>query len=291
MGSTTKNLAWPLEFAMNQNQHKMPADIHIGFIGAGRMAQALVSGVVSSDLPIASIGFVDPQDEAGRLFKNHAPNAIRFADIAGLVQASEVLVMAVKPQMFPEVLEAMVDWVTPEHLIVSVAAGITIQKIESGLNTHRVVRVMPNTPCLIGKGVSALSHDPAVDAETVERVKKILESVGEVVLVNESQMDAVTGLSGSGPAYVFSFIEALVQAGASEGLTGDLAQQLALSTLKGAVALVESTGLAPAELRQQVTSPNGTTLAGLQAMESAGFSNAVKAAVHQAAARSRELSG
>jgi len=276
---------------MNQNQQDMTATIHIGFIGAGRMAQALVSGVMSSDLPIASIGFVDPQDEAARLFQNHAPTANRLPDIAALVQSSEVLVMAVKPQMFPEVLGEMADGITPEHLVVSVAAGITIEKIESSLNTHRVVRVMPNTPCLIGKGISALSHDPEVEADTVGRVIKILESVGKVVLVNESQMDAVTGLSGSGPAYVFSFIEALVDAGEREGLTKDLAKQLALSTLQGAVALVESTGLEPADLRQQVTSPNGTTLAGLQAMESAGFSQSVKAAVRHAAERSRELSG
>lgn len=276
---------------MTLDQQKMTAEINIGFIGAGRMAQALVAGVVSSELPIASIGFVDPHDEAADLFIDRASNARRFPDIATLVRACETLVMAVKPQNFPGVLDEMADGVTSDHLIVSVAAGITIQKIESKLNTHRVVRVMPNTPCLIGKGVSALSHDPAVEAATVDRVVKILESVGDVVTVDESQMDAVTGLSGSGPAYVFSFIEALVQAGVAEGLTEDLAKQLSLGTLQGAVALVKSTGLPPGQLREQVTSPNGTTLAGLQAMESEGFSNSVKAAVEHAARRSRELSG
>ena len=254
------------------------------------MAQALASGVVASDLKASKVCFLDPADEAADHFCRHAPTAQLCHSLQALALQCRVIILAIKPQIMPQVLPELAAQVTEHHLVISIAAGIPIHQLESQLGTHRVVRVMPNTPCLIAQGMSAIAHDPAVDAHDRECVFKILRSVGDVALVNESQMDVVTGLSGSGPAYVFSFIEALVESGVSQGLSSELAQQLTLKTLQGAVALVEATGRSPHLLREQVTSPGGTTLAGLTALENGGFAKAVQNAVAAATARSRELS-
>ena len=275
---------------MNHDSPTMPANDNLGFVGAGKMAQALASGVVASDLKSSKVCFLDPADEAADHFCMHAPDAQRCHSLQALASQCRVIILAIKPQIMPQVLPELAAQVTEHHLVISIAAGIPIHQLETHLGTHRVVRVMPNTPCLIAQGMSAIAHDPAVGAHDLECALTILRSVGEVALVNESQMDVVTGLSGSGPAYVFSFIEALVESGVSQGLSADLAQQLTLKTIKGAVALVEATGRSPHLLREQVTSPGGTTLAGLTALENGGFAKAVKNAVAAATARSRELS-
>ncbi len=275
---------------MNHDSPTMPANDDLGFIGAGKMAQALVSGVVSGDRKPGKVYFLDPDDGAAHQFCLHAPAAERCHSLQALASHCRIIVLAIKPQMMPQVLPKLADQVAAHHLIISIAAGIPIHQLESQLGTHRVVRVMPNTPCLVAQGMSAVAHDPVVDSHDLECVLNILGSVGDVALVDESQMDVVTGLSGSGPAYVFSFIEALMESGVENGLSVELAQQLTLQTLKGAVALVEATGQSPHFLREQVTSPGGTTLAGLTALEDAGFASAVKNAVKAASARSRELS-
>jgi pyrroline-5-carboxylate reductase len=266
----------------------LPAELPIGFVGAGRMAQALVSGIVASNKQ-AAICFIDPDDQAARKFCQACAGARRLAELRELCRQAEVLVLAVKPQVMPQVLRELTGHVMDRHLVISVAAGVTLTQMNAALGIQGLVRVMPNTPCLIGQGISAMACHAGVTAAGRQQATSILESVGRVVPVPESLMDAVTGLSGSGPAYVFTFIDALTKAGMAEGLPPSISADLALQTVVGSAALVRSTGQHPCELRDQVTSPGGTTLAGLQSLADSGFEASVKAAVHAATRRSQQL--
>lgn len=271
------------------------ANYRFGFVGAGRMAQALSNGIWRANRLHATgtspaVCFVDPSDDAALSFQEACPDARRCANIDQLAQQSDLLLLAVKPQIMSGVLADLRPHVTTDHLIVSVAAGVPIQAIQYTLGTENVIRVMPNTPCLIGEGMSAMACPTSVSARDREQVKQgLLEHVGKVVEVDEARMDAVTGLSGSGPAYVFTFIESLIEAGVDQGLEKDVARQLALQTVLGAARLVEQTGRSPEDLRNQVTSPGGTTLAGLQVLADEGFQAITRQAVAAATRRSMEL--
>ena len=175
------------------------------------------------------------------------------------------------------------------RLVISIMAGVTISRIQELTQAKRVVRVMPNTPCLVGEGASGIAAGAGADADDIKRVSQLLQSVGTVVEVAEEQMDAVTGVSGSGPAYVFRFIESLIEGGVAEGLSRDVAATLAVQTVLGAAKLVVETGEDPAVLRDRVTSPGGTTLAALNSLEADGFDRAIVSAVAAAVARSKEL--
>ncbi len=274
---------------MPNTPDELPAPLRIGFVGAGRMAQALVTGIAANGMTNA-VRFLDPDDGAARQFQASLPVACRQAEMSGLLDASDMLLLAVKPQIMPAVLEEMQSSLTAQHLVVSLAAGVPIRQLTEGLHSTRVVRVMPNTPCLIGKGISAVACHPAVPHTDRQKVEQLLAAVGQVVSVDEIQMDAVTGLSGSGPAYVFTFVEALIQGGEAQGLSADLARQLAIQTVLGATELLHTTGQTADSLRRQVTSPGGTTLAGLQTLSAHGFAFAVTEAIRAATERSRQLS-
>ena len=264
----------------------------IGFIGGGQMAEALIKGLLdkgiySKDQICAS----DPSEQRREhllkeygitLFeKNH--DVLKFADL---------IVLAVKPQIMKIVLDDLSSSLTENHLLISIAAGISTQFIEKNLPSFaRVIRVMPNTPALIQKGAAALCKGSKATDEDLNKAMAIFEAVGETVQVPESLMDAVTGLSGSGPAYVFTFIQALTDGGVMEGLPRDIAQKLAVQTVLGAAELCKTTGKSPSELTGMVTSPGGTTIKGLYAMELKGFRGTVMAAVSAASARSKELGG
>lgn len=264
--------------------------INLGFVGAGRMAQAIGRGIAgSSGIAEMPARFFDPDDAAAGGFSTGHPDAIRVASAAELAGQCRLLVLAVKPQVMPEVLADLQPVVESGHLVVSVAAGVTLATLGQRLSTERLIRAMPNTPCLIGRGMTALAAAPAASAADRERVRIMFDAVGDVVEVDESRIDAVTGLSGSGPAYVFSFIESLIAGGVEAGLEESLARQLALQTVLGAGQLMRATGKSAAELRHQVTSPGGTTLAGLEALHQAGFARAVTAAVSAATHRAGEL--
>lgn len=264
---------------------------NIGFIGAGRMATALARGCVEVNLVAAEqVLASDPHEESRTKFASQLEGAQVTADNAAILSACDTIVLAVKPQMMSAVLTEIKLLVEPRHLLVSIAAGVTLKRLAEQLPAGtRIIRVMPNTPCLIGLGASAFALDTAATAEDAATVERLLESVGKSYEVEEPLLDAVTGLSGSGPAFIYTVIEAMAAGGVAGGLSPELALELATQTAAGAAAMVAQTGLAPAELRSHVTSPNGTTLAGLNALAARDGAGALQAAVEAATNRSIEL--
>ena len=262
----------------------------IGFIGAGKMATALVRGFVAAgavDAPYVVAH--DVSADAQRTFAD-ATGARVVADNAAVLAECETIFLAVKPQAVESLLGELKSRWTPQQLLISIVAGTpiaTLSRLTDG--RCRVVRVMPNTPCLVSAGASAFAAGPTATVADAERVQQLLATVGVAVPVAESLLDAVTGLSGSGPAYAFQIIEALSDGGVRMGLPRGVATQLAAQTLFGAARMVLETGEHPAALKDAVTSPGGTTIAGLHALESGGLRAALIDAVVAATKRSQEL--
>jgi pyrroline-5-carboxylate reductase len=261
----------------------------IGFIGGGKMAEALIKGIIQSKLIDFSLIFaVDPVKERQRILKDKY--RISVSSDTNLVADCEIIILAVKPQIMDTVLANLNDIIDNSHLLISIAAGIPLAFIEGRLpKGSRVIRVMPNTPALILEGVSALSPGVKVTPDDLDVGVSIFSAVGKCVTLDEKYLDAVTGLSGSGPAYVFAFLEALVDGGVKVGLNRDDAALLAMQTILGSVKLAMETGEHPAALRAMVTSPGGTTIAGLHELERDGFKAAVMNCVEAATRRSEEL--
>jgi pyrroline-5-carboxylate reductase len=261
-----------------------------GFIGSGKMATALIKGMLRAGIaPIEAIRASDPLPAARSLLAAETGVTVHDSNLP-VVQHSDVVVLAVKPQSMRAVLENLRSVVTAEHLVVSVAAGITIASIAQDLHPGtRVIRVMPNTPALIGEGASAYALGPGLRPTDEAVVRAFLDSVGHTVGVTESLLDAVTGLSGSGPAFVYVMIEALSDGGVRVGLPRDVATLLATQTVLGAARMVRDTGQHPGVLKDQVASPGGTTIAGLHALEKGGLRGALIDAVVAATHRSAEL--
>jgi pyrroline-5-carboxylate reductase len=255
------------------------------------MATALAQGcvkarLVSADDVLAS----DPNEAVREKFAGGLPGAKAVSENAAVLASADAVVIAVKPQMMSQALTSVQGAVEPRHLLISIAAGVTLARLTQALPAGtRLVRVMPNTPSLIGMGASCYSRGPTATAEDAALVERLLASVGNVYEVAERQLDAVTGLSGSGPAFIYTVIEALAEGGAAMGLAPELALELAAQTAAGAAAMLRATGLSPAELRDQVTSPGGTTLAGLEVIRRGDVAGALRAAVEAATKRSIEL--
>ena len=262
----------------------------IGFLGAGKMATALAGGWLRAGLTTPErVCGSDPVAAARDAFATHS-GALALADNLQVVAASDVLILAVKPQQMGDVLREIRGAVGPQHLVISIAAGVTLRQIAEVLGEgRRLVRVMPNTPCLVGASASAFAPSAAATPEDVRLVETLLGAVGRGFQVAEKLLDAVTGLSGSGPAFVFVMIEALSDGGVRMGLPRDLATQLAAQTLFGAAKMLLETGLHPGALKDMVTSPGGTTIAGLHALERGGLRAALIDAVEAATRRSTEL--
>lgn len=268
----------------------MPVEHSIAFVGAGNMAGALIRGLVGTGtVPAYRITASDP-DEA-RLGALGSELGIRTtSDNAEAVSEANVVVLATKPQVFAEVLPGVAAALSPSALLISIAAGISTRVIERAFpRGSRVVRSMPNTPALVGAGATAIAAGAHATDADLDLAELLFRSVGIAVRVPEEQIDAVTGLSGSGPAYVFAMIEALRDAGIAEGLPADTAIQLASQTVFGAARLLLDEKEAPEVLRARVTSPGGTTRAGLDALASANFAGVIQGAVHAATRRSAEL--
>jgi pyrroline-5-carboxylate reductase len=272
----------------------MPEDslfpLAVGFLGAGQMATALVGGWTKAGLlDAARSRAADPFAEARGRFEK-ATGVVTVNGNRDVAAACDVLVLAVKPQVLPAVLAELRPALHAGHLVISIAAGVTLQALADGLgSTVRLVRVMPNTPCLVGASATGYSPGSTATPDDVELVGKLFGAVGKAYRVSEPQLDAVTGLSGSGPAYVYAFIEALADGGVRCGLPRDVAQSLAAQTVLGAAKMVLETGQHPAVLKDAVASPGGTTIAGLQVLERAAFRSAAIDAVEAATKRAQEL--
>jgi pyrroline-5-carboxylate reductase len=257
-----------------------------GFIGAGNMAEALLRGLLAAGMRASQLVACDPVEARRKAVEQLG---VRTAPDNAAALRCEVVVLAVKPQQLAAALGSMSAG-PAGPLFVSIVAGATSRRLGQLLGTQaRVVRSMPNTPALIGAGITAVASDTGCSEADLRLAESVLSAVGRVVRVPESAMDAVTGLSGSGPAYVYLFIEALTEAGLREGLPLATARELVVQTAIGAARMVAESGESPAVLKERVTSPGGTTIAGLAALEEAGLRSALFAAVHAATARSREL--
>jgi pyrroline-5-carboxylate reductase len=259
----------------------------IGFIGAGRMATAMAQGLLQNALSPQRLFACDPAEDARVAFGKLGGNV--YDNAQDVIKNADVIVLAVKPQYMDDVLRNAQPHITARHLVVSIAAGIPIRKLSAGLgDDRRIIRVMPNTPCLQQEGASAFAAGPNAHSDDIELVSQIMNSVGITVQVPEAQLDAVTGLSGSGPAYVYQFIEALSDGGVLAGLPRDLSTKLAAQTVLGAATMVLA-GDHPAVCKDAVASPGGTTIAGLHELEKGGLRGLVMNAVKAATERSKQL--
>lgn len=271
----------------------MEQELSIAFIGGGNMAAALAAGLVDRVCPAGNIHVIDI-NQTGHAAWQAKGMTTATQGSAGLA-ACRVWVYAVKPQNMREVVASTRVWLRPDTLVISIAAGIAADTLGDWLGEpsapwQKLIRCMPNTPALVGAGVTGLAALSAVDAQDRALATRLLEAVGEVVwLADDAALDAVTALSGSGPAYVFLFLEALIAGGQALGLDAQQARKLALGTLAGATALAARSDEPPAVLRERVTSKGGTTAAALEVFGAAGFSAIVEHAMQAAAQRSQAL--
>jgi pyrroline-5-carboxylate reductase len=266
------------------------AKLTIGFLGAGKMATALAKGVISANLvKAAQIRASDPLPAALTAFAGETGVKTTDSNIA-VAQFARVLIIAVKPAHVAELLEEIRPSITAEHLIISIAAGVPLSKLEKGLGTGaRVIRVMPNTPALVNASATAYALGSAATAEDAALAQKLFSAVGFACQVKESLLDAVTGLSGSGPAYIYLIIEALSDGGVASGLPRDIATKLAAQTVFGSAKMVLETGQHPGALKDMVTSPGGTTIEGLHELEKGKVRGVLINAVRAATEKSRKL--
>lgn len=263
----------------------------VAFIGTGQMATALATGFTRELLQPSQIAGFDPSEQARLSFRDRVGQAAGvYADLGSALTDATIVVLAVKPQVMQKALSAIDSTQVQNAIFVSVAAGVSLQKLALWLppGSH-IIRVMPNTPALVGCGASGVAAASDVTPDELSTVTSLLKTVGIVEVVPEELLDAVTGLSGSGPAYVFQIIEALSDGGVKMGLPRAVATRLASQTLLGAAEMQLSTGQHPAALKDAVTSPGGTTIAGIHALESGGLRAAIINAVEASARRSREL--
>ncbi|MDG9886470.1 pyrroline-5-carboxylate reductase [Pseudomonas sp. GD04058] len=261
----------------------------IAFIGAGNMAASLIGGLRAQGMEAAQIRASDPGAE--QRAKIHAEHGIDlFESNADAIEGADVVVLSVKPQAMKAVCEALKPSLKPEQLVVSIAAGITCASMKKWLGAQPIVRCMPNTPALLRQGVSGLYATDEVSAEQRQQAEQLLSAVGIALwLDSEAQLDAVTAVSGSGPAYFFLLIEAMTAAGEKLGLSRETASKLTLQTALGAAHMAVSSDVDAAELRRWVTSPNGTTEAAIKSFQANGFEALVEQALGAAAHRSAEM--
>ena len=274
---------------MSVEQVRSGGEVRWGFMGAGKMATAMIRGMVRVGTMPESISASDPKPEARARLVGET-GITTFDSNAGLIAAVDVVVLAVKPQVMAAVLREIRPAITADHLVLSVAAGVTLATLAEGLGPdRRIARAMPNTPALVGEGAAAYCLGPFARPGDDAIVAGALEAVGKAFRVAEPLLDAVTGLSGSGPAYVYVIIEALSDGGVRAGLPREMALTLAAQTVLGAAKMVLETGEHPGSLKDQVTSPAGTTIAGLHALERGGIRAALMDAVEASHARAVEL--
>ena len=266
------------------------AQLNIGFLGAGKMATALAQGFLKAKLvKPGQLCAADPFDAARKHFSAETGAKTAAANLA-IAETAKVLILATKPDQAAAALAEIAGAFTGNHLLISIAASVTLAKLEAALPAGaRVIRVMPNTPALVGAGAAGFAPGKNATAADGELAKKLLSAVGVAFQVKESLLDAVTGLSGSGPAYVYQFIEALSDGGVAAGLPRDVATRLAAQTVLGGAQMVLATGQHPGALKDQVTSPGGTTIEGVHELEKGRLRATVMNAVRAATEKSKKL--
>jgi pyrroline-5-carboxylate reductase len=267
-----------------------PASDVIGFLGPGQMAKAMIAGGLrSGTFRIEQVMLCGSSPAACRRHHQAWPGAMTTDSPSELLASCRRVILSVKPPVLRQLFPTLRPLVTEEHLLMSVAAGLGLEQLMEGLGTGRLIRVMPNTPSQVGAGASGVVWGPSVNEHDRHWAVSLLTGLGSFEEVSDEQMHAVTAVSGSGPAYVLMLIEALSDAGLAEGLPRATAHRLAVQTVLGTAELVRQSGEHPALLREQITSPAGTTIAAVEALESAGLRSALWQAVRAAAARSRQL--
>lgn len=268
----------------------MPQPYKIGFLGAGKMANALAKGFIKGGLTSASeVLASDPSSKAREQFEESVGAKTTDSNQA-VIDFAKVLFLAVKPNLITEVLEEARDRIKTDRLIISIAAGVPLAKLEGNLKLGaRVIRVMPNTPALVEQSATAIALGKNATDEDGQTAHELFSSVGLAFEVKEALMDAVTGLSGSGPAYCYLMMEALSDGGVAAGLPREIATQLAAQTLLGSAKMVLETGNHPGQLKDMVTSPGGTTIEGVHQLEQGSFRAAIMNAVRTSANKSRQL--
>ena len=262
----------------------------IGFIGGGKMAEALAKGIINARLSSVDKIIASDVDNKRCQILEKDTGIKTTQENKKVTSESDIIILAVKPNIIGSILKELKNDITPKHLVVSIAAGIPLDFIESALNKGcRVVRVMPNTPCLVGETAAGYALGKAATQDDGELVGEILNAVGKSYLLEEKHLDAVTGLSGSGPAFVYTVIEALSDGGVKMGLPRDISTKLAAQTVLGSAKMVLESGMHTGELRDFVTSPGGTTIAGLHALEKGSIRNVLIDAVETATKKSKRL--
>ncbi|MGM0501171.1 MAG: pyrroline-5-carboxylate reductase [Bacillota bacterium] len=261
----------------------------VGFIGAGSMAEALIKGVLAKEIIVPSNIYISDINQTRLEELKSEYGVTTAANNTELVKEVDYIILAVKPQIIKAVLADVGTEITAQQKVFSIAAGVETKQIEQLLNQVPVVRLMPNTPALIGEAAIAYSLGEYASNSEIEFVEQFFSVVGEVLKVKETLMDAVTGLSGSGPAYIYLIIEAFSDAGVNMGLPRDKSTKLALQTIIGAAKMVKETDLHPGELKDMVTSPGGTTIKGMQQLEEAGLRGILYQTVEAATNKSKEL--
>lgn len=261
----------------------------VGFIGAGNMAAALAKSIVSAGLPADHLFFSDISNER-TVSLCSALGAHSCLDNVELVENSDVIFLAVKPSVLLEVIHEIKAYAY-QKLVVSIVGGFTVEALNSAFGgCAKILRIMPNTPALVGEGMFAMSSETTFSSQDVDYIKSLLSQAGRVEVVEDKYLDAITGLSGSGPAYVYLFIEALADGGVQQGLPRSLAYELAAQTVLGAAKMVLETNKSPGTLKDEVCSPGGTTIEGVFALEKSAFRGACMEAVRAASEKSKELS-
>jgi pyrroline-5-carboxylate reductase len=262
----------------------------IGFIGGGKMAEALAKGIINASLSSVDKIIASDVDKKRCQILEKDTGIKTTQENKKITSKSDIIILAVKPNIIGSILKELKNDITPKHLVVSIAAGIPLDFIESALNKGcRVVRVMPNTPCLVGETAAGYALGKNATRDDGELVGEILNAVGKSYLLEEKHLDAVTGLSGSGPAFIYTVIEALSDGGVKMGLPRDISTKLAAQTVLGSAKMVLESGMHTGELRDFVTSPGGTTIAGLHALEKGSIRNALIDAVETATKKSKRL--
>lgn len=261
----------------------------IAFIGGGNMAEALAVGIVRARIVSPESIIVSEPDPERCSYLGSRYGLITTGRNKDAAVAGGTIFLAVKPQVLPEVLEEVAPSINKEQLVISIAAGVTLQYLEKSLPGVPVIRSMPNTPALLGSGATVISPGHGVHADMTHWAVELFQAVGSCHILPEDLMNAVTGLSGSGPAYVFHLAEALIEAGMAVGIPAEESSGLVMQTIMGAARMMIETERSPTELREMVTSPGGTTEAGLGALDEGGFSETIVEAVMAATERAKEL--